>query len=188
MLFNDLLYRSMKIIAFAGSSSRESINKKLVTWVSTQFEADVEILDLNDFEVPIYSIDKEKASGIPDKINTFSEKLAGCDLILLSLAEHNGAYSSAFKNVFDWASRIKDVSVFHNKPMFLMATSPGGRGGSTVLDIAKNRFEFNGGKVIETFSLPGFHDNFDTEKGITKMEYRTVLEQKLLVVKSALNN
>jgi len=178
----------MNIIAFAGSSSKESINKKLVTWASSQFEATVEILDLNDFEVPIYSIDKENEFGVPDKINIFSEKLASCDLILLSLAEHNGAYSSAFKNIFDWASRIKDKSVFHEKPIFLMSTSPGERGATTVLGIAKNRFEFNGGKIIETFSLPEFYDNFDAKKGITSKEYQTVFAQKLVAVKRILSN
>lgn len=172
----------MKIIAFAGSSSSESINKKLVRWASTQFDAEVELLDLNDFEVPIYSIDKEKANGIPASIKVFSEKLAEGDLILLSLAEHNGAYSSAFKNIFDWASRIPDTKAFHDKPMFLMATSPGARGGSTVLEIAKNRFQFNGGNVLETFSLPSFNENFNLEEGITNSELRESFNEKVKLI------
>lgn len=177
----------MKIIAFAGSSSTESINKKLVSWAASLFENhEVEILDLNDFEVPIYSMDKEKASGVPEKIIIFSEKIATCDLILLSLAEHNGAYSTAFKNIFDWASRIPDTSVFHDKPIFLMATSPGARGGSSILEIAKNRFQFNGGQVLETFSLPSFNANFDTEKGITNDAIKSQFMEKIYAVKKAL--
>ena len=50
--------------------------------------------------------------------------------------------------------------------MFLLATSPGPRGGSTVLEIAKNRFPFQGGIVLNSFSLPNFNTNFDAEKGI----------------------
>ena len=56
----------MKIVAFAGSSSKESINKKLVTYVAEQFpNVEKEILDLNDYEMPIFSVDREKHDGIP---------------------------------------------------------------------------------------------------------------------------
>ena len=178
----------MKIIAFAGSSSIASINKKLVKWVSSLFDGhEIEILDLNDYEVAIFNVDKEKSDGIPDPINLFSNKLATCDLILLSLAEHNGAYSAAFKNVFDWASRIPDTTVFHDKPIFLMATSTGKRGGSSVLEIAKNRFQFNGGKIVETFSLPSFNDNFKTEEGITNLELKEAILKKVASVKEAMS-
>ena len=48
--------------------------------------------------------------------------------------------------------------------MLLMATSPGARGGGRVLDIAKNRFPFNGGHIVSNFSLPNFGDNFKDDK------------------------
>jgi chromate reductase len=55
-----------KIIAFGASSSKVSINKQLATYAAGQFEnAAVEILDLNDYEMPIFSTDKETATGIP---------------------------------------------------------------------------------------------------------------------------
>ncbi len=56
-------------------------------------------------------------------------------------------------------SRI-DGKLWNNKPMLLMATSPGARGGATVLEIAKGRFPFMGGNIIADFSLPSFNDNF----------------------------
>src|SRR5690606_41554651 len=117
----------MKIIAFAGSNSRNSINKKLVTYASTLFTgAQVEILDLNDFELPLFGVDLEKQIGKPEMAVKFLEKIAGADLLLLSMAEHNGNVSVAFKNLFDWASR-GGVKVFQQKPMLLMATSNGAR-------------------------------------------------------------
>lgn len=179
----------MKIIAFAGSTSKQSINKKLVTWVSTFFyEHDIEILDLNNYDVTVFSVDKQDENGFPPEIIRFSKKLAEADLILLSLAEHNGAYTAAFKNTLDWVSRIPDTTVFHDKPIFLMATSPGKRGGSSVLEIASNRFQFNGGKIIETFSLPSFNDNFEEGKGITHDEILYSLSQKIKSVKSKVAN
>jgi len=149
-----------KIIAFAGSSSKESINKQLATYAANQV-SDVEtvVLDLNDYELPLYGIDHESEYGIPDNAKKFLETIQLADGIILSLAEHNGAYSTVFKNIFDWMSRI-DGKLWNGVPMLLMATSPGARGGASVLEIAKNRFPFMGGNIVAEFSFPSFNDNF----------------------------
>ena len=155
----------MKIIAFAGSNSQYSINKKLATYAASLFEdAEVEILDLNDFQMPLFSVDVEKQIGQHPLAKAFLEKISAADILVVSLAENNANYSVAFKNVFDWCSRI-GAKVFQEKPMLLMATSPGARGGSSVLDIAKNALPRYGGSIKATFSLPSFNDNFDVEKG-----------------------
>ena len=155
-----------KIIAFGASSSKNSINKQLATYTANLFHnAEVEVLDLNNFELPVYSTDKEKATGIPQLANDFYMKLGSADLIIISFAEHNGSYSAAFKNIFDWTSRINSKT-FQEKPMLLLATSPGPRGASTILEIAKNRFPFQGGIVKGSFSLPSFNDNFDFASGV----------------------
>jgi len=164
-----------KIIAFGASSSKNSINKQLAVYAANLFSnATVELLDLNDYEMPIYSVDKEKENGIPTLAHQFYDKIGSADLIVLSLAEHNGAYSSAFKNILDWASRINNKT-FQQKPMLLLATSPGARGGSTVLEIAKNRFPFQGADLKASFSLPNFNENFDLVKGITNPELKNQL-------------
>ena len=77
----------MKIVAFAGSNSRFSINKQLVTWTASRFPNDVvTILDLNDFEMPIYSIDRENENGIPQQALNFAKAIDAADLLLMSLA------------------------------------------------------------------------------------------------------
>ena len=152
------------IIAFAGSNSKNSINKKLAVYAANQVDgAHVDILDLNDFELPLYGIDFEIAHGIPDTAKIFLDKIKSSDGIVLSLAEHNGAYATVFKNIFDWMSRI-DGKLWSDKPMLLMATSPGGRGGGSVLEIAKGRFPYMGGNIVADFSLPSFNDNFSNGK------------------------
>jgi chromate reductase len=164
-----------KLLAFAGSSSKNSINKKLVTYTSNLFnEYEIEILDLNDYEMPIYSADREKNDGIHPLAIEFYTKISQADLLVVSLAEHNGAYSAAFKNIFDWISRHNNA-VFQEKNMLLMATSPGARGGKSVLEIAENRFPRNGAKIVGTFSLPNFHDNFSSENGLTNETFKNEL-------------
>lgn len=164
-----------KIVALGGSSSKTSINKQLAVYTANLIpNATVEILDLNDYEMPVFSVDKEKEDGIHPLAHDFFAKIGAADLIVLSLAEHNGAYSTAFKNVLDWASRISNKT-FQQKPMLLLATSPGARGGATVLEIASKRFPFQGAEVKGTFSLPSFFENFDAVNGIINPELKNEL-------------
>jgi len=175
------------IVAFAGSNSKHSINKRLVSFVSSKLEnVNVTVLDLNDFELPLYGIDYETEYGIPENAKRFLELIKSSNGIVLSLAEHNGAYSSAFKNIFDWMSRI-DGKLWSNVPMFLMATSPGARGGASVLEIAKGRFPYMGGNIVADFSLPNFGQNF-SDKGITDVALRKTFENSVATFVTAFNS
>ena len=155
-----------KIVAFGASTSSNSINKKLATYAAQQIKnSNIKILDLNNFEMPIYSEDSERLSGIPKEAYDFKEIIKEADGIIISFAEHNGAYTAAFKNVFDWISRIEKV-VWYNKPMFLMATSEGLKGASSVLQMAYNRISRGNPNQTPYFSLPNFSDNFNQQTGI----------------------
>lgn len=150
-----------KIITLGGSSSRNSINKQLAEYVGSLIQgADIKNLDLNDYELPLYSIDLENEKGFPTDLLKLNKEIEETDGIVLSLAEHNGAYAAAFKNAFDWLSRI-DGKVWRGKPMLLLSTSPGPRGGQSVMEVAMNRFPFNGGNIIASLSFPSFNDNFE---------------------------
>ena len=174
------------ILAFGASNSKQSINKKLAKFAADQVaDAAVQFLDLNDFEMPIYSIDRQNESGIPELAHQFKEHIKQADGIIISFAEHNGAYSTAFKNIFDWISRI-EKDVWANKPMLLLATSPGARGGKTVLEIALNKFRFMNQNTIASFSLPSFRQNFTVGDGITDPELLQAFREQLAVFEEAL--
>ena len=171
-----------KIIAFGASSSKNSINKQLATYVANLFEnVSIEVLDLNDYEMPIFSVDIENEIGIHPLAREFYTKIGSADFLVISFAEHNGNFSTAFKNILDWTSRI-NAKTFQEKAVLLLATSPGARGGSSVLNIATQRFPFQGAIVKGSYSLPSFYDNFDFEKGITD----TALKDKLIEVVSSI--
>ena len=174
-----------KIIAFAGSNSKTSINKQLAEYTASLIEGvEVKVLDLNDYELPIYGIDLENEIGIPNNAHKFLEAIKSSNGIVLSLAEHNGAYATVFKNLFDWMSRI-DGKLWSDIPMLLMATSPGARGGATVLEIAKGRFQFMGGNIISDFSFPSFGDNFSEGK-VTNHDLNTALKNKVTLFQKAI--
>jgi NAD(P)H-dependent FMN reductase len=158
----------MKLLAFAASSSSTSINKQLATYAASLVEgADIEIVDLNDFEMPLFSEDKEREIGQPEPAKNFFAKLGQADAIIISFAEHNGFYTAAYKNLFDWTSRI-DQKLFQNKPMVLLSTSPGPGGAGSVLAAAKNSAPYFAGDVKATLSVPSFYDNFNSDKQVLR--------------------
>ena len=148
------------IIAFGGSNSKASINQTLALYVANKLE-DVKVteLTLDDFRLPVYGVDFENEQGIPKKVEELDNILSTADGFVISLAEHNGSYTAYFKNMIDWLSRV-NIKVWKDKPMFLLSTSPGTRGGTTVLESAKGYFPFLGGKIVETHAFPSFYDNF----------------------------
>ena len=170
----------MKILAFAASSSSNSINKKLVTYAASLIDdAEIEILDINDYEMPLFSEDREKELGQPDAAKRFFNKIGSADALLISFAEHNGSYTAAYKNLYDWTSRI-DPKVYQGKSMVMLSTSPGPGGASSVLALAKKSAPFGGGDVKADLSLARFYDIFDTDEGrLIKAEAQAQLEAAL---------
>lgn len=168
-----------KIVAFGASSSKNSINKELAKYAASRVpESKYEMVDLLDFEMPIYSEDRESEQGIPELAFKFKKILKDSDGIIISFAEHNGVYTAAFKNILDWISVIEKV-VWYNKPMFLLATSNGERGAKTVLEIAHSRISLENPNEIPIFSLPKYNDNFDQVRGITDRELLDKFEHSL---------
>ncbi len=170
---------SKKIIAFGASNSRASINKRLASFAAAQIQGvSVEVLDLNDFEMPIYSIDRERESGIPVAATQFKAYIKEANGVVISFAEHNGAYTAAFKNIMDWMSRIEG-STWEHKPMLLLSTSPGKRGGKSVLELATNSFRFSNNSPIASFSLPSFKQNFSEDEGIKDAQLAEAFQEQL---------
>ncbi len=125
--------------------------------------------------MPIFSDERELALGQPEQALQFFKKIGEADAIIVSFAEHNGYYPAAFKNLFDWTSRI-DKQVYQGKPMIMLAASPGPGGAASVLAAAAASAPYFAADVKATLSVPNFYDNFDLEEGIL---INTELQQKL---------
>lgn len=173
----------MKVVAFGASTSKQSINKQLAAYTANLVEgAHVEVLDLNKYQLPLFSQDIEAELGQPEDAQLFLDDIAEADALVVSFAEHNGSYTAAYKNLFDWASRI-NMKVFQNKPMIMLATSPGPGGASSVLSAAVNSAPYFDGDVVGSLSVPSFFDKFDMENQQVSdeaiNEQLTVLTQQL---------
>ena len=159
-----------QILAFAGSNSSTSINFKLVQYTVSLIEGHtIQTLNMANYPFPMYSIDVENAKGYSNSLVELKDDIQRADGLVLSVNEHNSNPSAYFKNVLDWLSRI-DRNFLSNTKVLLMSTSGGKRGGIGSLGVVNDMLPRFGGEVIATFSLPGFSNNFEIDKGIIDSE------------------
>ncbi len=166
----------MKILAFSASNSSTSINRALIDFSATRLQTlakgvTIDTPDLNDYDLPIYSSDIEAKSGIPAAAQAFYDKIGAADAVLVSFAEHNGSTTAVWKNMFDWMSRI-EMKVWQDKPIVMLAASPGGRAGAGVLGGQTQMApHFGGSDLRGTFGVGTWYEAWDAEAGVlTKPE------------------
>jgi len=126
-----------KILAFAGSLRKESYNKKLIKIAAKGAEtagAEVTLIDLKDYPLPVYDQEIEDTSGLPENALQLKKLMLAHDGFLLSCPEYNSSMSAVFKNTIDWTSRMASADetylcCFIDKVVTLMSASPGALGG-----------------------------------------------------------
>ncbi len=151
----------MKILAFAASNNPHSINQQLALCVARLLpQAEVVTLQIDDYELPLYSEAREAELGVPAKITAFLQQIATADGLIVSFAEHNGTFTAAFKNLYDWASRSQR-HIFQRKPALFLSAAPGPGGAKSVLQAAIQAAPFMGAKLSGSLSVPNFHQVFD---------------------------
>jgi len=125
-----------KILAFAGSTRTDSFNKKLVKIAVTgaiEGGADVTVIDLRDFAMPLYDGDLEQQQGLPSNAKKLKDLMLSHQGLLISAPEYNSSISGVLKNTIDWVSRPsageESLACFKGKVAGIMSASPGGLGG-----------------------------------------------------------
>jgi NAD(P)H-dependent FMN reductase len=160
-----------KILAFAGSTRKESFNKKLVkiaAGAATALGAQVTYVDLRDFPMPLYDGDLEAEQGIPENARKFKALLQAHDGFLISAPEYNSSITGVLKNTIDWASRPAPgeapLVCFAGKVVSLMSASPGALGG--LRGLVTVRSLLSNIRVIvlpDQVAIPKAHEAFDQE-------------------------
>jgi chromate reductase len=154
----------MNILTICASNSEHSINRQLLSWVEQQIEgAELQRIDMLDLRLPIFSADWEQSSGAPAVVKHWHSEINKADGLIIACPEHNGLLPAVFKNFIDWLSRSEgnNTSIFGgDKPVMLISTSPGRRGGATNLDTLESLLKRWGGVLSGRYSLGSFHQNF----------------------------
>ena len=100
-----------KILAFAGSTRTDSFNKRLAKVAAagaSESGADVTVIDLRDFPMPLYDEDLESQEGLPSNVLKLKDLMLKPQGFLISSPEYNSSISGVLKNMIDWTSRPRD--------------------------------------------------------------------------------
>ena len=128
--------KTPRILAFAGSARKGSFNKKLLRVAAQAAEeagAEVTVLDLAEYPLPLYDGDLEAREGLPASAAKLKQLFLDHDGLMIASPEYNSSITALLKNTIDWVSRPAKgegpLAAYKNKVAVLMAASPGGLGG-----------------------------------------------------------
>jgi len=164
-----------KLLFLAGSTRKDSINKKLAKTASEIAEgmtAQITYIDLKDFDMPIYNGDLEETSGLPENAQKLKQLFIDHDGFCLSCPEYNGTFTPVLLNALTWMSRPNGdkggLDGYKGKTCALLSASPGGLGGLRGLVDVRKMLSGIGVHVIPNqLAVGGAYGKFDNNGAIT---------------------
>lgn len=161
---------SARILAFAGSTRTDSLNKKLIRIAAagaSEAGADVTTIDLRDFQMPLYDGDLEQNEGLPQNVQRLKELMSSQQGFLIAAPEYNSSITGVLKNTIDWTSRQAEndtMACYAGKVAGIMSASPGRLGGLRGLVHVRAILENMGVMVIpEQIAISAAHEAFDDD-------------------------
>jgi NAD(P)H-dependent FMN reductase len=130
---------SARVLAFSGSSRRESLNRKFLAVAVRSLEkagCEVTVADLNELSLPLYNGDLEDAQGLPENAVRLIALIGAHHGLLVASPEYNSMITPLLKNTVDWCSRA-DANPFEGKVAAVISASPGSLGGVRSLQMAQ---------------------------------------------------
>lgn len=172
------------IVAFAGSARKDSWNQKLVNVAAEGARAagaEVTVLDMRDFAMPLFDEDLEAAEGPTETVIRFKEVLLAHDGLLIASPEYNSSITPLLKNTIDWVSRAsngtKALAAYQGKVAAVMSASPGRLGGLRGLVHLRSILSNIGVLVIpDQVAVPNAHSAFDESGDLVDGRQRTSVQ------------
>ncbi|MCZ7563696.1 MAG: NAD(P)H-dependent oxidoreductase [Burkholderiales bacterium] len=173
----------VRVLAFAGSARAASLNKRLLRVAADAVAAagaEVTVVDLDDYALPVYHGDLEAREGMPANARTLREMFLAHGALLVASPENNGSISALLKNTLDWISRPvggrNGLVPYQGKVAALVAASPGGIGGVRGLAHLRAILERLGVLVLpEQFALPRAHEAFTGDGALAEPRHRAAV-------------
>lgn len=174
-----------RILAFAGSTRRDSYNKRLARIAARGAEsagALVTLIDLADFPMPLFDEDLEAAQGPPEAALRFKTLLASHDGFLIASPEYNSSITAVLKNAIDWASRSAagepPLIAFNGKTATIFSASPGALGGLRGLVHLRSILGNIGVLVLpDQIAIPRAFDAFEPDGRLREEKLQTGIER-----------
>lgn len=165
------LIAEVSVLAFSGSTRKDSVNKKLVIEAANlarQKGANVTMIDLKDYPIPLYDGDLEAKEGMPQKAKQLQQLMIQNQVIIIASPEYNASVSGVLKNAIDWVSRSENggssQEAFKGKKFVIMSASPSLGGGARGLKHLRTIIESVGGTVVsDQVVVPDAYQAFDQQ-------------------------
>ena len=153
----------VRVLVFAASLRRESLNGRLADLAAVTAEAQGAVVDraaMADFDCPSYDQDVEHGDGVPAGAQRLRERLVTADAFVIASPEYNASMPGVLKNAVDWASRFRPQP-FNGRQGLLLSASPSMIGGNRGLWALRVPLEHLGARVYpDMFSLAQAHEAF----------------------------
>ncbi|MHB8914995.1 MAG: NADPH-dependent FMN reductase [Thiobacillus sp.] len=184
-----------KILALAGSTRHDSWNQKLIRAAAAAARsagAEVTLLDLKDYPLPLYDGDLEAKEGLPEPAQRLKSLFKAHDALLIAGPEYNSSISPLLKNTLDWVSREwqgeSGLVPYQNKVAAIMAASPGALGGMRMLPHLRQILNALGVLVLANqLSMPKAGEAFNQDGSVKSPERLDALVTELVRVSDALS-
>ncbi|HVD32947.1 MAG TPA: NAD(P)H-dependent oxidoreductase [Gemmatimonadales bacterium] len=122
----------MRLLAFAASLKRESLNRKLINLaveLAREAQVEVDLADFREFDMPLYDADLQSSAGFPEGARELARRIEAVDGLMIASPEYNYSLPGTLKNAIDWVSRMKPMPL-RGKHGVLLAASTSLVGGS----------------------------------------------------------
>jgi chromate reductase, NAD(P)H dehydrogenase (quinone) len=175
----------MKVLVFAGSTRKDSFNRKLAVRATDALRSqqiDTTFADLRDYPMPLYDGDSEAAQGLPATAKAFKELVREHDTIVIASPEYNGSFPALVKNTIDWITRPepgeRPLEVLRGKTAALLSTSPGPGAGKRGLKHLRELLEMTGLNVLpEQVNVAKATQAFDAEGQLIRPDDANALNE-----------
>jgi NAD(P)H-dependent FMN reductase len=122
----------VRLLAFAASLKRESLNRKLIhqaVELAREAQVEVDLADFCEFDMPLYDADLQNSAGFPEGARELARRIEAVDGLMIASPEYNYSLPGTLKNAIDWVSRMKPMPL-RGKHGVLLAASTSLVGGS----------------------------------------------------------
>ena len=165
-----------KILVFAGSIRSGSYNARLAALAARELaraEADVTLISLVDFPMPLYDGNVEAASGPPENAVKLKRLMCAHQGIFIASPEYNASLTPLLKNTLDWISRVREpreppLAAYKNRVFAIGAASNGTYGGMRSLMALRHVLELGCGALVipEQVAVREAANAFDENDGL----------------------
>lgn len=156
-------------ILVASANNNRNLGDKLAQ-IAKEENCEVEVINLLDLRLPLYSTVEEEENGIPEIALDLAHKILDLKAFIIVAPEYNGVMPPVLNNAMAWTSRAtKDWRDAFNEKVVALATHSGG-GGAKGLQAMRIMFQHLGSNILAREILTTYEKqlNEDTARNIVK--------------------